>query len=97
MPRFQGANFEHNKTVIQHFIDFAKTKNIQPGQLALAWLLAQGEQVVPIPGMKTRKHLDDNFASDQFQITEHDQAELNQIFDQIRGARYPEANKKFLE
>jgi aryl-alcohol dehydrogenase-like predicted oxidoreductase len=97
MPRFQGQNFEHNKKVIQEFIKFAEDKSIKPAQLALAWLLHQGDQIVPIPGMKTGRHLPDNLKSVDVQLSEGDLVYLNTIVSQIIGERYPASNKKYLE
>lgn len=97
MPRFMGVNFGANKVILQQFIDYAGDMGIKPAQLALAWLLHQGEQIVPIPGMKTGKHLPENLASVATQLSQDDLNFMNKIAIQIKGDRYPAANKKFLE
>jgi len=97
MPRFIGDNFEANKVVMQKFLNFAEQKSIKPAQLALAWLLHQGNQVVPIPGMKTGRHLPDNLAAVDVQLSDGDMVFMNALEARIKGDRYPESNKQYLE
>jgi aryl-alcohol dehydrogenase-like predicted oxidoreductase len=97
MPRFMGTDFEVNKSVIQQFLDFAEQRSIKPAQLALAWLLYQGEQVVPIPGMKTGRHLPDNLAAVDVRLTAEGLEFMSTLAPKIKGDRYPASNKKYLE
>ena len=75
-PRFQGENFAKNLDVVNSVKAIAKEKGVTPAQLALAWLLTQGDDVVPIPGTKRRKYLEENAAAVKMQLS---QAELNRI------------------
>ncbi len=91
-PRFQGENFQKNLQLVAHIEKLAAEKRCTPAQLALAWVLAQGKDVVPIPGTKRRTYLDQNLAALDVTLTP---AELKRI-DEIAprgaavGARYPE-------
>ncbi len=71
-PRFQGENFEHNLALVENVRALAAEKGCTPGQLALAWVLAQGEDVVPIPGTKRRTYLEENFAAVGVELTDGD-------------------------
>lgn len=75
-PRFQGENFAKNLDVVNSVKAIAKEKGVTPAQLALAWLLTQGDDVVPIPGTKRRKYLEENAAAVEIELS---QAELNRI------------------
>ena len=91
-PRFQGENFQKNLQLVAHIEKLAAEKRCTPAQLALAWVLAQGKDIVPIPGTKRRTYLDQNLAALDVTLTP---AELKRI-DEIAprgaavGARYPE-------
>jgi aryl-alcohol dehydrogenase-like predicted oxidoreductase len=91
-PRFQGENFNKNLELVQRIEQIAAEKNCTPAQLALAWVLAQGEDIVPIPGTKRRTYLDQNLGALDVKLTP---AELKRI-DELAprgaavGARYPE-------
>jgi aryl-alcohol dehydrogenase-like predicted oxidoreductase len=92
-PRFQGENFERNRKIAERVEALAKQKNITPAQLALAWVLAQGDDIIPIPGTKRRKYLDENVAALDIELTP---AELEEISaaappGAAAGDRYPEA------
>jgi aryl-alcohol dehydrogenase-like predicted oxidoreductase len=95
-PRFQGENFQKNLDLVQKIEELASQKGCTPSQLALAWLLAQGEDLVPIPGTKRRKYLEENVKALDVKLT---QAELQQI-DAIApkgiaaGGRYQEEQMK---
>jgi aryl-alcohol dehydrogenase-like predicted oxidoreductase len=91
-PRFQGENFQKNLDLVRHVEDMAKEKNYKPSQLALAWVLAQGNDIVPIPGTKHRKYLEENTAALDLNLTAEDLRRLNQFFpvDAAAGPRYPE-------
>lgn len=71
-PRFQGDNFKHNLELVALLKQIASEKGITPAQLALAWLLAQGPDIVPIPGARKRKHLEENCAAVDIELTKED-------------------------
>ena len=78
-PRFQGENFQKNLDVVRKIEQLAVKKNCKPSQLALAWVLAKGEDFAPIPGTKRRKYLEENAAADQIRLTDEDLAEIDAI------------------
>jgi aryl-alcohol dehydrogenase-like predicted oxidoreductase len=78
-PRFQGENFQKNLTLVRKIEQLAAKKGCQPSQLALAWVLAQGEDLAPIPGTKRRKYLEENAAAEQLHLTASDLAEIDAI------------------
>lgn len=91
LPRFEDGNFEHNLAIVRALRELAGQKNVKPGQLALAWLSHQGEDVVPIPGTKRRGYLDENIASVDIELSAD---ELRAVADaappeQVAGDRYP--------
>ena len=92
-PRFQGENFARNLALVAKVKDFAATLGCTPGQLALAWVLARGEDLVPIPGTKHRKYLDENVRSLDVRLSRAQLAELDAQFplDAAAGERYPAA------
>lgn len=71
-PRFQGENFQKNLALVGRIEEIAKEKGCTPAQLALAWVLAQGEYIIPIPGTKRRKYLEENVAALAIELTEED-------------------------
>ena len=91
-PRFQGENLERNLAIVHRLESIAQRRKCKPAQLALAWVLAQGEDIVPIPGTKRRIYLDENVASLQIELTAEDLAEFNRAAPagKTAGARYPE-------
>ena len=91
-PRFQGENFDRNLTIVHRLAAVAQRKKCQPAQLALAWVLAQGEDIVPIPGTKRRTYLEENVAAQQIELKAEELAEFNRIapVGSTAGARYPE-------
>jgi aryl-alcohol dehydrogenase-like predicted oxidoreductase len=91
-PRFQGENFEKNLELVHHIERLASDKGCTPSQLALAWLLAQGDDVVPIPGTKRRRFLEDNVGALHVRLTADDLHEIDAIAPQgvAAGTRYPE-------
>lgn len=97
-PRFQGENFEKNLQLVSKVKELAVRNGCTPGQLALAWVLAQGEDIVPIPGTKHRKYLEENVATLNVALGKDQWAELEAIFppDAAAGTRYPEAMMKVL-
>ncbi len=91
-PRFQGENFERNLELVRRMEQIAQEKKCTAGQLALAWLLAQGEDIVPIPGTKRRKYLQENVKALDVQLTENDLKRIDEVAPHgiAAGARYPE-------
>lgn len=92
-PRFQGENFAKNLKLVERLKEIASEKNVTASQLALAWVLAQGERIVPIPGTKHRKYIEENAAATEIVLTREDLAALEEAFpkDAAAGTRYPEA------
>lgn len=95
-PRFQGENFQRNLDLVNKIKEIANEKNCKPSQLALAWLLAQGEDIVPIPGTKRIHYLDENIGALSIDLTESDLARINEVAPRgaAAGERYPEAGMK---
>lgn len=95
-PRFQGENFQKNLDLVQQIRKIASEKGCQPSQLALAWLLAQGQDIVPIPGTKRIPYLEENLKALDISLTDDDLARINQVAPQgvAAGERYPEAVMK---
>ncbi len=89
-PRFQGENFEKNLTLVGRITEIAQDKSVTPAQLALAWLLAQGEDIVSIPGTKRRTYLEQNVGALEVTLSEEDLARINDAFpmDAAAGTRY---------
>ena len=89
-PRFQGENFERNLALVERVEELAAERRCTPGQLALAWVLARGEDVVPIPGTTTVRHLEQNVAALEVELTPDDLADLEAVFPQgaAVGDRY---------
>ncbi len=92
-PRFQGENFAKNLVLVAKVQELASRLGCTPSQLALAWVLAQGQDLVPIPGTKRVKYLDENIRALDVRLAPEDLAELDAIFpsDAVSGLRYPEA------
>ncbi len=88
LPRFQGENFDKNLELVEKVKDLAAARGITAGQLALAWVLAQGDDVAPIPGTKRRLYLEENVGSADVRLTAEDLAELAAIVPEASGARY---------
>lgn len=92
-PRFQGENFQKNLELVAHIQTLAKTKGCTPGQLALAWLLAREPFIVPIPGTKRRRYLEENAGALSVELTAADLARIDELLPPgaAAGARYPQA------
>jgi aryl-alcohol dehydrogenase-like predicted oxidoreductase len=90
-PRFQGENFNKNLELVRLIEDLAAEKGCTPAQLALAWVLARGEDIVPIPGTKRRTYLEENVRALDIQLTADDLARIEQIAPKgvAAGDRYP--------
>jgi aryl-alcohol dehydrogenase-like predicted oxidoreductase len=97
-PRFQGENFQRNLDLVKSVEKIAQQKHCTPAQLALAWVLAQGDHIVPIPGTKRRKYLQDNVGAVDVFLTDEDLAQIEEAAprDAFVGSRYPEAMMKLL-
>jgi aryl-alcohol dehydrogenase-like predicted oxidoreductase len=91
-PRFQGENFQKNLELVRRVEEIAKEKGCKASQLALAWVLAQGEDVVPIPGTKQRKYLEENAGALDVRLTVNDLRRINDVFPSgvASGQRYNE-------
>ena len=91
-PRFQGENFKKNIELVRKVEEIAKEKHCKPAQLALAWVFQQGNDIVPIPGTKRRKYLEENAAASDLELSQQDLARLDEVFpkDAASGERYPE-------
>jgi len=92
-PRFQGENFRRNLALVDKVRAFAASKGCTPGQLALAWVLAQGDDLVPIPGTKRRRYLEENVGALDVVLTAAELAEIDAVLPPgaAVGTRYPEA------
>ncbi len=91
-PRFQGENFTRNLHLVEQVEALAQRKGCKASQLALAWVLAQGEDIVPIPGTKRRRYLEENVDAVEIMLTPEERAELDAFFppNAVAGLRYPE-------
>jgi len=93
-PRFQGGNFQRNLDLVRRIEEVAAEKGCRPAQLALAWVLAQGDDIVPLFGTKRRKYLEENLAAFAVDLTDDDLRRISDVAPQgvAYGARYPEAS-----
>jgi aryl-alcohol dehydrogenase-like predicted oxidoreductase len=98
-PRFQDANLEHNMALVGRIAEMAEEKRCTPSQLALAWVLAQGEDIVPIPGTKRLEYLEENLGALAVTLTRDDLARLDEAMPRgaAKGGRYPEAQMKAVQ
>lgn len=97
-PRFQGENFQKNLDLVARIETITKEKKCTPGQLALAWLLAQGEDIIPIPGTKRRKYLEENAGALNVKLTSQDVRRIDEVAPHgvAAGLRYPEHMMKLV-
>jgi len=95
-PRFQGENFQRNLDLVQRVEEIAHRKKCTPAQLALAWLLAQGDDIVPIPGTKQRRYLEENMAALEVELTNSDRGQVEEVAPRgvAVGERYHEAGMR---
>ena len=91
-PRFQGENFDKNLELVEKVREIAQEKNIAPSQLAISWLLHRGEDIVPIPGTKRRKYLEENAAAVDVELTDEDLSRIESAapVGAAAGERYPD-------
>jgi len=97
-PRFQGDNFAKNLALVDRIREMASAKGCTPSQLALAWVLAQGEDMVPIPGTKSRAYLEENLGALEVKLAAADLARIDELAPKgvAAGDRYPEAAMRFV-
>ena len=95
LPRFSAENYPHNLRLLEHFTILARELAVTPGQLALAWLKAQGDDVIPIPGTRSIDHMRENLAAETLALDSATVARLNAMMtpDQVAGGRYSEAQQ----
>jgi len=98
-PRFQGENFEHNLKLVEGVSEIAAARGATPAQVGLAWVLARGEDIVPIPGTKRRKYLEENARAAEIELTADELQRLEEIARPgvAAGERYPEASMKSVD
>jgi aryl-alcohol dehydrogenase-like predicted oxidoreductase len=91
-PRFQGENFNKNLALVKHLNELAAHKQVTVAQLALAWVMAQGQDIVPIPGTKSRARLDENIAATKIRLSVDELATMDRLipFGAASGNRYPD-------
>ncbi|PKC60321.1 oxidoreductase [Rhizophagus irregularis] len=96
LPRFQGENFDKNLVIVRKFEEFANKKGVTPSQLCLAWVLAQGDNIVAIPGTRKIKYLEENLEGIKIHLTPEELSEIRQIINSIEiiGTRYQEEHMK---
>ena len=99
MPRFEGENFVKNLELVERVEELAEAKGCTSAQLAIAWVLAQGPDVVPIPGTRSRSRLEENAGAVEVTLTEAELAEIDRIIpkDMAVGTRYSEDGMKMLD
>jgi aryl-alcohol dehydrogenase-like predicted oxidoreductase len=92
LPRFDEEHLQNNIKLVNEFAALAKNKNATPAQLALAWVLAQGDDIIPIPGTKKRKYLEENAGAVDVHLSENDLKKINDLI-----ARYPNVGNRYSE
>ncbi len=95
-PRFQGDNFNKNLQLLKIIEEIAKNKGCKTSQIALAWLLVQGEDIIPIPGTKRVTYLLENIAAAKIRLTDEEISLLSKTFSDVSGSRYNEAGMKLV-
>jgi aryl-alcohol dehydrogenase-like predicted oxidoreductase len=93
-PRFTGENLEHNRTLAERVKELATEKGVTPGQLALAWVLHRWEHIVPIPGTKHVRYLEENLAAADIELTEEEVERIAEAVPAAAGDRYDEAGMR---
>jgi aryl-alcohol dehydrogenase-like predicted oxidoreductase len=92
LPRFDEEHWQNNIDLVNEFAALAKEKNCTPSQLALAWVLAQGDDIIPIPGTKQRKYLEENAAAVDIQLSKQDLEKIEAVVN-----KYPDTGKRYSE
>ncbi len=93
-PRFQGENFQRNLDLVAKVQELARTKGCTPAQLALAWLLSRGQDIVPIPGSTRSERVEENAAAVEVQLSEDELAALDRLAPGVAGERYTEGGMR---
>ena len=95
LPRFQGENFQRNLELVDRVREIATERGVTPAQLALAWVLSRGDDVVPIPGTKRRRYLEENVAAVDITLTPEDLGRIEEVApkDSFYGARYVDMDR----
>ena len=88
MPRFQAENLKENRAIAERFTDLARKKGITAAQLALAWVLTRGDDIIPIPGSRRLEAVKENIAALDVQLTASEIAEINSNLPAAKGERY---------
>lgn len=98
-PRFQGENLDKNQRIVNRISEIAERKGVKPGQLALAWVFAKGDDLAPIPGTKRRKYLEENAAAADITLTPEEVEELEAAvpLHEVAGTRYNEGGMKMVQ
>jgi len=93
-PRFQGDNFARNLDLVRRIEEIARAKGVTPAQLAIAWILSRGNDIVPIPGSRSIGHLEENIAAAEIELTSEDLARIDEVAPKgvASGERYPSAS-----
>src|SRR5262249_10186388 len=97
IPRFQGENFDKNMKRVEAVKALAAKKGLTPGQIALAWLLDRGQDIVPIPGTKRRKYLRENVAAANVVLSPEDRKYLDESLPPVAGNRYSDQAMKMID
>ncbi|MGE5394313.1 MAG: aldo/keto reductase [Candidatus Saccharibacteria bacterium] len=99
LPRYQGEHWENNQQLSKAFAQLAESKNCTPSQLAIAWLMAQGDNIIPIPGTKRRKYLEENAGATDVMLTPEDLKAIEDILHKYPniGPRYSSRETKFVK
>jgi aryl-alcohol dehydrogenase-like predicted oxidoreductase len=92
LPRFDEEHRDNNQHLVDDFAELAKEKKITPAQLALAWVLAQGNDIIPIPGTKKRKYLEENAAAVDISLTQQDLSDIENLI-----TKYPDVGQRYSE
>lgn len=88
LPRMEAGNFESNKKIIEKIEEIAGEKNVKASQIALAWVLAKGDDIIPIPGTKREKYLIENLDALKIELTDDELSELDKLYSLVKGNRY---------
>lgn len=98
-PRFMGGNLKRNLELVDRVVDLARSKACTPAQLALAWVLGRGQDVIPIPGTSRRQHLEENLGALELTLTETERTKLEGVVpsEMVAGERYPQSNLKLID
>jgi len=92
LPRFNNEHWQNNQHLVEEFANYAQQKNVTPAQLALAWVLAQGDDIIPIPGTKKRKYLEENAKAVDINLSESEVEEIEALV-----AKYPDVGQRYSE